>query len=122
MNVPNYYFSLVSSSSNFRRREKLKNKDKDDKQSSHAQNLSNICKNKHNKNMNSIKNRRLQALSTISKFFLPDKRPRLPIIPPTKFLLGGNISDPLNLNSLKVSITFYFIVVFFYDIIKNSTW
>lgn len=38
----------------------------------------------------------------LSKFFLPDKRPRKDIIiPPTKFLLGGNISDPLNLNSLQ---------------------
>lgn len=33
---------------------------------------------------------------------LPDKRLRKElIIPPTKFLLGGNISDPLNLNSLQ---------------------
>lgn len=39
---------------------------------------------------------------TISKFFLPEKLPRKElIIPPTKFLLGGNISDPLNLNSLQ---------------------
>lgn len=39
----------------------------------------------------------------VSKFFLPnDKRLRKElIIPPTKFLLGGNISDPLNLNSLQ---------------------
>lgn len=38
----------------------------------------------------------------ISKFFLPEKLPRKElIIPPTKFLLGGNISDPLNLNSLQ---------------------
>ncbi|XP_031633895.1 probable RNA methyltransferase bin3 isoform X2 [Contarinia nasturtii] len=38
----------------------------------------------------------------VSKFFLPDKRPRKDmIVPPTKFLLGGNISDPLNLNSLQ---------------------
>lgn len=37
-----------------------------------------------------------------SKFFLADKRPRKDnFIPPTKFLLGGNISDPLNLNSLQ---------------------
>lgn len=38
-----------------------------------------------------------------AKFFLPnDKRCRKElIIPPTKFLLGGNISDPLNLNSLQ---------------------
>lgn len=42
------------------------------------------------------------GISGISKFFLPDKRPRKnAIIPPTKFLLGGNISDPLNLNSLQ---------------------
>ncbi|XP_055372866.1 7SK snRNA methylphosphate capping enzyme bin3 [Condylostylus longicornis] len=41
-------------------------------------------------------------LSIRSKFFLSDKRPRKEcIIPPTKFLLGGNISDPLNLNSLQ---------------------
>lgn len=33
---------------------------------------------------------------------LPDKRLRKELfIPPTKFLLGGNISDPLNLNSLQ---------------------
>lgn len=37
-----------------------------------------------------------------SKFFLPAKRPRKEVmIPPTKFLLGGNISDPLNLNGLQ---------------------
>uniref|UniRef100_A0A1B0DMV3 RNA methyltransferase n=1 Tax=Phlebotomus papatasi TaxID=29031 RepID=A0A1B0DMV3_PHLPP len=48
------------------------------------------------------KNRRLQVFPTLSKFFLPDKRPRKElIVPPTKFLLGGNISDPLNLNSLQ---------------------
>uniref|UniRef100_A0A6P4FQG5 RNA methyltransferase n=1 Tax=Drosophila rhopaloa TaxID=1041015 RepID=A0A6P4FQG5_DRORH len=37
-----------------------------------------------------------------NKFFLPEKRLRKEVIvPPTKFLLGGNISDPLNLNSLQ---------------------
>lgn len=42
------------------------------------------------------------AGTPVSKFFLPYKRPRKDaIIPPTKFLLGGNISDPLNLNSLQ---------------------
>lgn len=46
--------------------------------------------------------KRSQMCSSISKFFLPHKRPRKVIfIPPTKFLLGGNISDPLNLNSLQ---------------------
>lgn len=49
------------------------------------------------------RNKRIQqAFSTVSKFFLPDKLPRKArVIPPTKFLLGGNISDPLNLNSLQ---------------------
>lgn len=46
--------------------------------------------------------KRAQSFPTISKFFLPHKRPRKDVfIPPTKFLLGGNISDPLNLNSLQ---------------------
>lgn len=36
-----------------------------------------------------------------SKFILVDTRSRDIIVPPTKFLLGGNISDPLNLNSLQ---------------------
>jgi hypothetical protein len=64
---------------------------------------------KFNKNMGgpgggrNIHNKRAQTFS-ISKFFLPDKRPRKDcIVPPTKFLFGGNISDPLNLNSLQVS-------------------
>lgn len=43
----------------------------------------------------------MQRGSGLSKFFLSDKRPRDIIVPPTKFLLGGNISDPLNLNSLQ---------------------
>lgn len=46
--------------------------------------------------------KRIQTVSSISKFFLPHNRPRKDtFIPPTKFLLGGNISDPLNLNSLQ---------------------
>ncbi|XP_053657756.1 7SK snRNA methylphosphate capping enzyme bin3 [Anopheles marshallii] len=60
-------------------------------------------KQKHSKQQNltpmEVRNKRLQS---VSKFFLPDKRPRKEcIVPPTKFLLGGNISDPLNLNSLQ---------------------
>ncbi|XP_050080038.1 7SK snRNA methylphosphate capping enzyme bin3 [Anopheles maculipalpis] len=60
-------------------------------------------KNKHSKQQNltpmEVRNKRLQS---VSKFFLPEKRPRKEcIVPPTKFLLGGNISDPLNLNSLQ---------------------
>lgn len=38
----------------------------------------------------------------LSKFFLPEKRRRNTNRTP-KFLLGGNISDPLNLHSLQVS-------------------
>ncbi|KPI91541.1 putative methyltransferase bin3 [Papilio xuthus] len=46
--------------------------------------------------------KRAQSFPSISKFFLPNKRPRKEaFIPPTKFLLGGNISDPLKLNSLQ---------------------
>lgn len=46
--------------------------------------------------------KRSQSFAAGSKFFLPYKRPRKEtFIPPTKFLLGGNISDPLNLNSLQ---------------------
>ncbi|XP_052873105.1 7SK snRNA methylphosphate capping enzyme bin3 [Anopheles cruzii] len=60
-------------------------------------------KGKHSKQQNlspmGLRNKRLQS---VSKYFLPDKRPRKDcIVPPTKFLLGGNISDPLNLNSLQ---------------------
>ncbi|XP_058460985.1 7SK snRNA methylphosphate capping enzyme bin3 [Malaya genurostris] len=60
-------------------------------------------KSKHsNKNPNSLMQVRTKRLQAVSKFFLPEKRPRKDcIIPPTKFLLGGNISDPLNLNSLQ---------------------
>lgn len=46
-----------------------------------------------------------QNFNKIPKFFLPRvelNRPRKDVIvPPTKFLLGGNISDPLNLSSLQ---------------------
>lgn len=38
----------------------------------------------------------------VSKFFLPEKRARKLRTP--KFLLGGSISDPLNLHSLQVRI------------------
>lgn len=46
---------------------------------------------------------RKRVLSNNGKFFLPYKRRKKEgvIIPPTKFLLGGNICDPLNLNSMQ---------------------
>lgn len=46
----------------------------------------------------------------VSKFFLPEKRARRNARIP-KFLLGGNISDPLNLNSLQVMSTFIFVLI-----------
>lgn len=50
-----------------------------------------------------VNNSTLHFCCLRSKFFLPDKRPprKGNFIPPTKFLLGGNISDPLNLSSLQ---------------------
>ena len=47
--------------------------------------------------------KRLQSFTGNSKFFPPYKRRKKEgiIIPPTKFLLGGNICDPLNLNSMQ---------------------
>lgn len=60
----------------------------------------NISGRTNNNNNNNLNNKR--QIFSVGKFFLPDKRPRKEcIIPPTKFLLGGNISDPLNLNSLQ---------------------
>lgn len=69
----------------------------------------NGCPSHNLKDVNSANNSTASsAASTLhicclrSKFFLPDKRPRKGnFIPPTKFLLGGNISDPLNLSSLQ---------------------
>lgn len=40
----------------------------------------------------------------VSKFFLPEKRGRRNVRIP-HFLLGGNISDPLNLNSLNSEVS-----------------
>lgn len=47
--------------------------------------------------------KRLQSFTNNGKFFPPYKRRKKEgiIIPPTKFLLGGNICDPLNLNSMQ---------------------
>lgn len=47
--------------------------------------------------------KRLQTFPGNGKFFPPYKRRKKEdaIIPPTKFLLGGNICDPLNLNSMQ---------------------
>ncbi|XP_046476684.1 7SK snRNA methylphosphate capping enzyme [Neodiprion pinetum] len=47
--------------------------------------------------------KRSQSFTGNGKFFPPHKRRKKDggIIPPTKFLLGGNICDPLNLNSMQ---------------------
>lgn len=79
------------------KRQKLSNTSKPD--------VDNPSQNNRNKKLPKIIFNNKQAMHRgggLSKFFLPDKRPRKDIIvPPTKFLLGGNISDPLNLNSLQ---------------------
>lgn len=62
---------------------------------------------RHEKEKSTLKsnNKRIRPTSFnvtgVSKFFLPEKRARRNTRIP-KFLLGGNISDPLNLNSLQV--------------------
>jgi hypothetical protein len=56
-----------------------------------------------NNTMNHDKNPKLKrkfVAGSVSKYFLPEKRARKNFTP--KFLLGGNISDPLNLNNLQV--------------------
>lgn len=61
-------------------------------------------KHKHENDGRNFKRKRMQSFSVGGgKFFPPYKRRKKEgtIIPPTKFLLGGNIYDPLNLNSLQ---------------------
>lgn len=77
------------------------NQNVDNQQTNNNQNRKHgHCHKSHN---NALRIKRPQGFSsTLSKFFLPDKLPRKArVIPPTKFLFGGNISDPLNLNSLQ---------------------
>lgn len=61
--------------------------------------------NKHEENRHhKFGRKRLQSFTNNSgKFFSPCKRRKKEgfIVPPTKFLLGGNICDPLNLNSMQ---------------------
>lgn len=70
-----------------------------------ARRLSNVShkKHKHEENRHFKFNRkRSQSFTGNGKFFPPYKRRKKEgIIPPTKFLLGGNIHDPLNLNSMQ---------------------
>ncbi|XP_011496691.1 PREDICTED: probable RNA methyltransferase bin3 [Ceratosolen solmsi marchali] len=61
-------------------------------------------KHKHEENRHfKFGRKRLQSFTSNGKFFPPYKRRKKEggIIPPTKFLLGGNICDPLNLNSMQ---------------------
>ncbi|KAK7790249.1 hypothetical protein R5R35_001050 [Gryllus longicercus] len=60
-------------------------------------------KNKHDDGRFKFGRKRAQSFTAGNgKFFIPyKKRKRESIVPPTKFLLGGNIFDPLNLNSLQ---------------------
>ncbi|XP_015605284.1 probable RNA methyltransferase bin3 [Cephus cinctus] len=59
-------------------------------------------KHKHEERHFKFGRKRLQSFTGNGKFFPPYKRRKKEgIIPPTKFLLGGNICDPLNLNSMQ---------------------
>lgn len=61
-------------------------------------------KHKYESDGRNFKRKRIQSCPMGGgKFFPPYKRRKKEgtIIPPTKFLLGGNIYDPLNLNSLQ---------------------
>lgn len=69
-------------------------------------NISNTKKSKHDSETRHFKTNRKRVQSfngNSGKFFPPYKRRKKEgiIVPPTKFLLGGNIRDPLNLNSLQ---------------------
>jgi len=63
-----------------------------------------LKKHKHENDGRGFKRKRIQSFTVGSgKMFPPHKRRKKEeiIIPPTKFLLGGNIYDPLNLSSLQ---------------------
>lgn len=112
-NVVSNFYSLSTRKSKKRRRHYNLNKNKKWNKSFKRQKSTNTMKTETESVLQCNRNKHLYAkvpkiifnnkLSRCgSKFFLPDKRPRKDIIiPPTKFLLGGNISDPLNLNSLQ---------------------
>lgn len=82
------------------------NNKKENEKSRKPFNLSHKKHNKHDDNRHFKFNNRKRPQSSFSsngKFFPPYKRRKKEgaIIPPTKFLLGGNICDPLNLNSMQ---------------------
>lgn len=75
-----------------------KNRSKHNNHQPTHQDLENIQQN----DKTNVKQQNKKPPVVAAKFYLSDKRPPKEIIvPPTKFLLGGNISDPLNLNSLQ---------------------
>lgn len=77
------------------------------KESEKSRKLFNVSHKKHNNKHEESRHfkfgrKRLQSFTANGKFFPPYKRRKNEgIIPPTKFLLGGNICDPLNLNSMQ---------------------
>lgn len=78
---------------------------KENENNSKARKMSIVHKKpKHEENRHAkFGRKRLQSFTNNGKFFPPYKRRKKEgiIIPPTKFLLGGNICDPLNLNSMQ---------------------
>lgn len=102
------FFSLCKMSSvQLDRPPKLgQNNKKENDKSRKPFNLSHKKHNKHEDNRHfkfSNRKRPQSSFSSNGKFFPPYKRRKKEgaIIPPTKFLLGGNICDPLNLNSMQ---------------------
>ncbi|CAL1677994.1 unnamed protein product [Lasius platythorax] len=82
------------------------NNKKESEKSRKPFNLSHKKHNKHDDNRHfkfSNRKRPQSSFNSNGKFFPPYKRRKKEgvIIPPTKFLLGGNICDPLNLNSMQ---------------------
>ncbi|XP_011644182.1 7SK snRNA methylphosphate capping enzyme-like isoform X1 [Pogonomyrmex barbatus] len=82
------------------------NNKKENEKSRKVSNLSHKKHNKHDDNRYfkfSNRKRPQSSFCNSGKFFPPYKRRKKEgiIIPPTKFLLGGNICDPLNLNSMQ---------------------
>lgn len=79
---------------------------KENENNTKARRISNAShkKHKHEENRHfKFGRKRLQSFTGNGKFCPPYKRRKKEgaIIPPTKFLLGGNICDPLNLNSMQ---------------------
>lgn len=99
-----FYFQKKMSSATIDHPLKMGNNNKKENENTKARRISNATQKKHKEDNRHIKfnRKRAQSFTGNGKFFPPYKRRKKEsIIPPTKFLLGGNICDPLNLNSMQ---------------------